>query len=83
MGLSLNRHRHPPVDLPADFSDLRFDLPRAEALAGENVLCLEFAKGASKVNEREPIAAHVQWVLVTPTTPSVPSPLWGLAHAPD
>jgi hypothetical protein len=83
LGLSLNGHRHPDVDLPGDFADLAFALPRGEAIAGENVLCLEFAKGAQKANEREPLAAHVQWVLLTPATPSWPSPIWGLAHSPE
>ncbi|HEY5906830.1 MAG TPA: hypothetical protein VIZ31_02245 [Vicinamibacteria bacterium] len=82
MALSLNGRRHEAVDLPGQFSRLSFDLPRAEAVAGENVLCLEFERGAPKANETGLIAAHVETLLVTPKTPSWPSPIWGLAHAP-
>ena len=84
LGVSLNGHRHAEVDLPPEFTNLtlrRFRAARHQA--GENLLCLEFAKGAPKITEKEPLAAHVEWVLVTPSTPSWPSPIWGLAHAPE
>ena len=82
MALSLNGRGHEAVDLPGEFSRLSFDLPRAEAVAGENLLRLEFERGAPKANETGLIAADVETLLVTPKTPSWPSPIWGLAHAP-
>jgi hypothetical protein len=83
VGLRLNGHRHEPLPLGQDFSDVVFELPRAEALAGENTLCLEFTAGAPKRDEGERIAAHVRRVMVESKTPSWPSPVWGLRGATD
>jgi hypothetical protein len=82
MGLRLNGHVSAMRPLSDEFEDFHFDLPRAQAQAGENELCLEFARGAAKGATPDPIAAHVQWVLANSRTPTFPSPIWGLAHAP-
>jgi hypothetical protein len=78
MAVSLNGRSQPARDLPSEFALVEFEVPRSDGFAGENLLCLEFERGAPKAHEPQPIAAHVQDILVTPKTPSWPSPLWGL-----
>ena len=78
--MSLNGHRQDERPLPSEWSALVFDLPRAQAHAGENTLCLEFATGAEKGDEGQRIAAHVKRIVLDSKTPSWPSPLWNLRH---
>jgi len=76
--VSLNGHRREEQPLPAAWTALVFDLPREDALPGENTLCLEFAAGAEKGDEGQRIAAHVRRIVVDSKTRSWPSPLWNV-----
>jgi hypothetical protein len=79
--VSLNGHGHPEIPLPRAFTDLTFDLPREEARAPMNRLCLEFAQGAAKGDEGQQIAAHVRRIVLASRTPTFPSPVWGVRRA--
>ena len=66
MGLSLNGHRHPEVDLPPEFSEPLLRGSARRGPGGRERPLPRVREGGPKINEKEPIAAHVQWVLVTP-----------------
>ncbi len=78
LGLELNGHPQPAWPLSGDWSDLEFEMPRADALPGENTLCLVFSAGAARGDEEERTAARVRRVHVRSLTTPWPNPLWGL-----
>lgn len=78
LGLELNGRAQPAQPLAAEWSDLEFELPQADALPGENTLCLVFSAGATRGDEEERTAARVRRVHVRSLTTAWPNPLWGL-----
>lgn len=78
LALELNGSLRPAQAVPAEWSDVAFDLPQASARPGRNTLCLVFSASARKRGEGQETAAHVRRVVVRSKASYWPNPLWGL-----